>query len=98
MCARGRRCLPPIAQTQAAYAARVQRELAKAGLRTVSCGAAETLSRRIVAAHDAGVPVMAILGARDAERGTVALRERDCVEAMLPLADAIALLAGRAPV
>ena len=88
----------PIAQGQAAYAAKVQMELEKAGLRAAPYDAAETLSRRIVAAHEAGVPVMAILGAREAERGTVTLRERDGAQSALSLGQAVALLAGRARV
>jgi threonyl-tRNA synthetase len=88
----------PIAQGHAAYAAKVQAELDKAGLRAVQYDAAETLSRRIVAAHDAGVPVMAILGRREQENQAVTLRERDGTQSTLQLQDAVALLAGRARV
>jgi threonyl-tRNA synthetase len=88
----------PIARDHAAYAAKVQAELGKAGLRAVQYDAAETLSRRIVAAHEAGVPVMAILGRREHESQAATLRERDGTQSTLPLQDAVALLAGRARV
>ena len=76
----------------------MQTELDKAGLRAVQYDAAETLSRRIVAAHAAGVPVMAVLGRREQESQAVTLRERDGAQSTLPLAEAVALLAGRARV
>lgn len=76
------------------YAAGLQTELEKAGLRTVSYDAAETLSRRM----RPGVPVMAIMGAREQENATVTLRERGGTQSTPPLQHAVALLAGRARV
>src|SRR5262249_34526568 len=88
----------PIAQGQAAYAAKVRADLDKAGLRAVGYEAAETLSRRIVAAREAGVPVMAVLGPREEQGQMLTLRERDGTQSTLPLGQAVALLAGRGQV
>lgn len=85
----------PITEKQSGYAAEVASAFAEAGLRTVAYDRAETLSRRIVAAHDAGIPVMAILGAREKAECTVTLRERDGSQAVLPLAEAASLLSAR---
>jgi threonyl-tRNA synthetase len=85
----------PIAREQADYAAEVMDIFEGSGLRAVCYGGAETLSRRIVAAHEAEVPVMAILGQREKEGRTVTLRERDGAQSMLSLADAATALSGR---
>ena len=89
----------PIAEAQHEYARDVQDALDRAGLRTVRHDGNDTLSRRIVAARAMAVPVMAIVGGREAEEGTVSLRERDGAQASLPLAEAVQLLSarGRAP-
>jgi threonyl-tRNA synthetase len=85
----------PIAREQAGYAGEIRAAFEDAGLRVVVYDAAETLSRRIVAAHDAQVPVIAILGRREQAEGKVTLRERDGSQATLPLAEAAAALANR---
>lgn len=48
-----------------------------AGLRPVLYDGRETLARRIVAAREALVPVVAVLGRREAEGRSVSLRELD---------------------
>jgi threonyl-tRNA synthetase len=85
----------PIAQEQADYAAEVMDMFEEFGLRAVSYSGAETLSRRIVAAHEAEVPVMAILGRRERENRTVTLRERDGAQTTLSWADAATALSSR---
>ena len=85
----------PVARDQRGYARAVLDALAEAGPRAVLYDADETLSRRIVAAHAAAIPVMAILGRREAADRTVTLRERDGAQATLPLAAAAAALAAR---
>jgi threonyl-tRNA synthetase len=57
-----------------------------AGIRAVAYDGADTLSRRIVAAHETAVPVMAIVGGREMRDGRVSLRERDGSQADVPLA------------
>ena len=62
---------------------------------TVLYDGSETLSRRVVAAHEAEVPVMAIAGKREQVDRTVTLRERDGTQSVLSLADAVSTLAVR---
>ena len=63
--------------------------------RVVLLADGDTLSRRIVVAHEAGIPVMAIVGRREAAEGSVTLRERDGSQQTLGLADAVAQLSTR---
>lgn len=63
------------------HASFVVMELMRAGLRPTMIEARETLSRRIVEAHEREIPVMAIVGAREAASGTVTLRGRDGINA-----------------
>src|SRR6185437_14877611 len=67
----------PIAPEQQACAGELSSALRAAGLRAVLAEAGDTLSRRIVAARHAGIPVMAIVGARESADRLVVLRERD---------------------
>ncbi|WP_312022782.1 His/Gly/Thr/Pro-type tRNA ligase C-terminal domain-containing protein [Bradyrhizobium sp. 2S1] len=85
-----------ISQEQAAYGADVKAAFEDAGIRAVDYDGADTLSRRIVAAHDMAVPVMAIVGRREMREGRVTLRERDGAQADMPLADAVSRLQARA--
>jgi threonyl-tRNA synthetase len=85
----------PISREQADYAAEVVDMLEERGLRAVCYVGAETLSRRIVAARGAGVPVTAIVGQREKQSRTVTLRERDGAQSTLSLADAAAALSSR---
>jgi threonyl-tRNA synthetase len=85
----------PISQDQASYAAQLLDSFLGIGLRAVSYAGAETLPRRIVAAHEAGIPVMAIVGRREAADGTVTLRERNGDQSCSPLSDVLAALKAR---
>jgi len=82
----------PISRDQMDYAAEVLEALEDAGIRAVLCGGAETLSRRIVAAHETEIPVVAILGQREKQDRRVTLRERDGRQSVVSLADAVATL------
>jgi threonyl-tRNA synthetase len=86
----------PISQEQAGYCAEVMAAFDQAGLRAVAYDGADTLSRRIVAAHEMAVPVMAIVGRREMRDGRVSLRERDGAQADVPLAEAVSRLQARA--
>ncbi len=67
----------PISKEQAGYGAAVLAAFADAGIRAVAYDSSDTLSRRILAARDMAVPVMAVVGAREMSDGRVTLRERD---------------------
>jgi len=85
----------PISRDQADYAVEVREALEDAGLRVVSYDGSETLSRRIVAAHAAEVPVVAIVGRRENADRRVTLRERDGRQSVVDLAQAVAVLSVR---
>ncbi len=88
----------PVSRDQDAYAREVAGALDTAGLRATVDAGADTLSRRIVAAHAARVPVIAIVGAREAAARQVTVRERDGAQAQAPLAETVAALARRGAV
>ena len=79
----------PISKQQAEQAEAFHNELADAGIRSVLLDGNDTLQRRIVEAGKMKVPVIAVIGNREAEAGTVALRERDGTQRVLGQADAI---------
>jgi threonyl-tRNA synthetase len=81
-----------VAEAHADYAHRVGRELDAAGLRVLIDDRPERLPRKILDAHDQGVPVMLVVGTREAQEKTVSLR-RGAEQRVLPLAEAVALLA-----
>ena len=85
----------PISRDQAGYANEVLNALDGAGVRPVLYDSNETLSRRIISAREAEIPVIAILGRREAEARSVTLRERDGCQTSLPLAEAGTVLAAR---
>ena len=85
----------PISDDQAGYGAEVVAAFENAGIRAVTYDGSDTLSRRIVAAHEMGVPVMAIVGGREMRNGRVSLRERDGSQADVPLAEAVSRLQAR---
>ncbi len=66
----------PIADTQLAAAQGVQRRLAAAGLRAVVDAHNETLNYKIRDGETHKVPYMAVVGQREADAGTVAVRSR----------------------
>jgi threonyl-tRNA synthetase len=82
----------PISKDQAGYSADVLAAFEDAGIRTVAYDSTDTLSRRIVAAHEMAVPVMAIVGGREMRDGRVSLCERDGSQADVPLAEAVSRL------
>jgi len=86
----------PISHDHSDYAAKVLDVLEAEGIRGVLFASTDTLSRRIVAAHEASIPVVAVVGQREAEQGTVSLRERAGAVSVLPLDDAVRALRQRA--
>ncbi|MGY4312682.1 threonine--tRNA ligase [Bradyrhizobium sp. JR3.5] len=86
----------PISRDHSGYAVKVLDALEAEGIRGVLFASADTLSRRIVAAHEAGIPVVAVVGQREAQQGTVSLRERAGAVSVLPLDDAVRALRQRA--
>ncbi len=87
----------PVSDRQGDYARHVWDVLDGAGLRVVMQDGNETLPRRIVASHEAGIPVMAIVGGREAADNTVTLRRRDGSQSVAKLEEAAALLAVTRP-
>lgn len=80
----------PIARDQVDYARRVHEALCDAGVRSALYGQDETLSRKLVDVHSARIPVAFIVGRREVEEQTVAVRDREGRKSVLPLADAVA--------
>ena len=66
----------PVAEDQHEIARDFQRRLVAAGLRARLFDQAETLSRRIVSSHDLLIPVVAVIGKREAQDGSVSLKSR----------------------
>ncbi|MDH4131712.1 MAG: threonine--tRNA ligase [Gemmatimonadota bacterium] len=66
----------PISDQQAEAARRVHQGLRDAGIRSVLDAGSQTLNYRIRDAEMAKVPYMAVVGQREAEAGTVAVRTR----------------------
>jgi threonyl-tRNA synthetase len=79
----------PVADAQEPYAREALARLCDAGVRASLDARAETLSRRIVDAHAAGVPLFAVVGKREVERRAVTLRDRDGGQRELPLDEAV---------
>ena len=86
----------PVSRDQSGYAVKVLDALEAQGIRGVLFASADTLSRRIVAAHEASIPVVAVVGQRESQQGTVSLRERAGAVSVLPLDDAVRALRRRA--
>ncbi len=84
----------PITAAQLGPAEQALAELRAAGLRAELAGPAETLARRVALAHADAVPCLALVGDREAQAGTLALRERG-EQRVLPRAEAIAALVAR---
>jgi len=80
----------PIADAQAAWAREVVDRLRGRGLRVAQMGGGMTLSRALVDTHGAGVPLIAIVGAREVADKTVALRSRDGSQVVLPIDEVVA--------
>lgn len=83
----------PVADAHRDYAERALVELREAGIRAAIDARGETLSRKIVDAHAAGVPIVAVVGRREVERGALTLRDRDGRQRELSLSEAVAEVA-----
>jgi threonyl-tRNA synthetase len=79
----------PVSADQQDYARCVIDAFNEAGLRCAIDDSDETLSRRIVAAHEKRIPIICTVGGREASARTVSLRERDGRQVVLSLSDAI---------
>jgi threonyl-tRNA synthetase len=82
----------PVSIAQQDQAVKVSRAFSEAGLRSIVSEANDTLSRRIVAAHEQGIPVFATVGAREAAAGTVTLRCGDGQTGIFGVPEAIGWL------
>lgn len=85
----------PISADQNGYAEDVVEALCSSGIRSVLYDMNESLARKIVLARDAKVPVSLVVGKREAENGSVALREIDGSQIAMPLQEAVTMLAAR---
>ena len=70
----------------APYALKVEQALLDAGLRVALDDGADTLPRKIVDARERGIPLIAVIGKREARERTVALRHRDGRQEVVELA------------
>ncbi|WP_242419255.1 His/Gly/Thr/Pro-type tRNA ligase C-terminal domain-containing protein, partial [Frankia sp. CpI1-P] len=66
----------PVAQEHAGYADQVAAALRAAGVKVEVDARNETLGNRVRMAQQQKVPMMLVLGAREAEDGTVSVRRR----------------------
>jgi threonyl-tRNA synthetase len=82
----------PVSIAQREHAVKISGAFSEAGLRSVVSEASETLSRRIVTAHEQGIPVFATVGAREAAAGTVTLRWGDGQTGVFGVPEAIGRL------
>lgn len=67
----------PVTDAQRAYADEVRLRLEQQGVRAILDAGDETLARKIAIAHAAAIPLVAVVGKREAERRSVTLRERE---------------------
>ncbi len=67
----------PVAAPHAEWTAEVVTRLARGGLRASLDARSESLAKRVAEAHEAAAPFVAIIGAREVERGLVTIRGRD---------------------
>ena len=85
-----------ITDAQVDYAKSVVDRLVAAGYRAVSDVRSERLARKVVDAREAGVPLLAAVGAREAASDQVTLRRRDGAQEALAVDAAIAALRAEA--
>jgi threonyl-tRNA synthetase len=67
----------PVSEHQLGAAQEFKRDLVATGLRPKLFACSDTLSRRIVSSHELMVPLIAVLGKREAEDGSITLRSRE---------------------
>jgi threonyl-tRNA synthetase len=84
--------LASIGPAQAGYAAALRDRFVAENIRAVLDDGPDTLARKIVAAHEAAIPVVGVVGAREESNATVALRYRDGAQEVIPVEAAIARL------
>lgn len=77
----------PLSEEQGAYADDLASMLRSAGWRVRLLPPTETLSRRIVEARELRIPVLAVVGRREAKDGTVALRIGEGAQTAVPAGD-----------
>ena len=82
----------PVTAAHESYARGVAESFLSSDLRCVIDPANETLSRRIVAARELGIPIFAAVGSQEVSAGSVALRELDGRRISMSVADAVAHL------
>ena len=80
----------------APYALKIEQALLDAGLRVALDDGADTLPRKIVDARERGIPLIAVIGKREARERTVALRHRDGQQEELPMDEAVARIIAEA--
>jgi threonyl-tRNA synthetase len=81
----------PISSKQAEHAEAFHNNLADAGIRSLLLDGNDTLQRRIVEAGKMKVPVIIVIGNREAEAGTISVRERDGSQSVVDMFDAVEL-------
>ena len=80
----------PLDGAQRAYAEEVLQRLQQKGVRAILDAGDDSLSRKIAVAHASAIPLVAVVGKREAERRSVALREREGGQQReLPLDEAV---------
>lgn len=80
--------LASVGPEQEGYVRKVAAVLGREGYRVAVDVRRERLSRKIAEAHDQGVPLVAVAGEREAERGALSFRRRDGRQEELPVAEA----------
>ncbi|WP_257459780.1 threonine--tRNA ligase [Archangium lipolyticum] len=81
-----------VAEAAAGYAERFAAKLREVGCRASVDARGESLSRKIVDSHQAGVPWLVVVGNREVEKNAVRLRRRDGEQRDLPWDEAVAAL------
>ncbi|MFL5351164.1 threonine--tRNA ligase [Archangium sp.] len=82
----------PVGESAAGYAGRFAAKLRELGCRVSVDARAESLSRKIVDSHQAGVPWLVVVGNREVEKNAVRLRRRDGEQRDLSWEEAVAAL------
>jgi threonyl-tRNA synthetase len=88
----------PVAEMHASWAHHVVRALRNAGLRARVDARAETLARRVSDAHASAAAFIAVVGGREVESRSIALRSREEPQEQMPLEAALVALAHRCAV